>query len=136
MHSTHPCSEPASESACTRQGRQALPISQTQAGEQRTSLQAPVSTRGCSVNKKKCSGDPLLPPCRCTKPSQQCSLLPHGCPSHPACYECMVTAPKRVCSLLCKIKTKPFVIDLKRKLRKKPRFYFLSTSLLPELQVI
>ena len=86
--------------------------------------------------QKKCAGDPPLPPCGCTKPSPLCSLLPRGCTSHPACYGCTVTTPKRVCSLLCKIKTEPFIMYLKRKLHEKPRFYFLSTSLLPELEVI
>lgn len=86
--------------------------------------------------QKKRAGDPLLPPCGHTKPSQLCSLLPCGCTSHLACYGHVVATPKRVCSLLCKIKNEPFIIYLKRKLHEKPRFYFLSTSLLPELQVI
>lgn len=86
--------------------------------------------------QKKCAGDPPLPPCGQTKPSQLCSLLPRGCTSHPACYGHVVTTPKRVCSLLCEIKIEPFVGYLKRKLHEKPRFYILSTSLLTELQVI
>lgn len=74
--------------------------------------------------QKQCVGDPPLLLRGYMEPSRLHSPLPCECTSHAACYGCAVSPSTRV----CRIKTDPFIIHLKRKLHEKPRLYFLCMS--------